>query len=172
MEGVLALTYQVSEVCADEARRAECDERMENAHAFGEDMHREGMRILSADRNQMILVSDWLEDFDNATFSITRSIIFFIRDNGALKLLAFNPFDGPLIVKRGGEDREAVISRLYTMVADSDEDGLADTIETCEGRAPESGCLTTDPNKKDTDEDGFWDSTQSFFFKKVEETEN
>ena len=52
------------------------------------------------------------------------------------------------------------VSELSSVAAlvDSDEDGIVDKDEKCEGAAQyDPRCTKTDPNKKDTDGNGWWD---------------
>ena len=46
-------------------------------------------------------------------------------------------------------------------VSDSDMDGLPDINENCEGASQyDPNCIKTNPNEKDSDGDGWWDSIE------------
>jgi hypothetical protein len=50
------------------------------------------------------------------------------------------------------------------MIIDTDNDGLTDWNETCSGAgAYNPDCIETNPNNKDTDGDGWWDSIDDSF---------
>lgn len=70
--------------------------------------------------------------------------VAFIKINNTWKILAIS-------------DRKYVVD----ISIDSDGDGLADKEELCTA-SQNPWCKKTDPNKKDTNGDGWWDSTASF----------
>jgi len=97
------------------------------------------------DSKQIILATD----VKKSGTTYTRHSIVFTKDvNGNLKLV---------IIALYLNDEEAAMT-------DSDKDGLTDQEEKCEGASQYRGdCKVTDPTKRDTDSDGWWDGVEAKF---------
>jgi hypothetical protein len=77
-----------------------------------------------------------------------------------------SPAEGPIIAN-GNSTAVEVTSRLQALVKDTDKDSTPDQTELCVGElAQREECVKTDPAKRDTDNDGWWDGIESAFYKK------
>jgi len=168
LTGIKSLSYQLSPTCADEAKTEECNALMDNAYFFGKDMKEKDFTNIWSDSKQIILSTDFQKkDVGTTTVAYTREIIYFIQNSqGSSKILYFSPEDGVIILRKDLSDEE-IDTRIRNMTKDSDQDGLPDTVETCAGYAVEANCPNkiTDPNKRDTNGNGFWDGIEIFFKK-------
>jgi hypothetical protein len=101
---------------------------------------------------------------DNKTdyYGYTQGFVKFIKKDGVWKLLSTgdSSWGVTAITTVDGTNRtqtEADIT-LKEMMLDSDKDGLSDMSEKCEGsKIGDKSCVKTDPNKRDTDGDDWWD---------------
>ncbi len=168
LDGIKSLSYQLSPTCSDVTKTKDCNALMDNAYFFGKDMKEKDFVNIWSDSKQIILSTDFKrQDFGTTTAAYIRGIIYFVRDaRGDSKILYFSPEDGAAInrTKIAPDQLEA---RLVNMTNDTDQDGLPDTVETCAGYAVEANCPNkiTNPNKRDTNGDGFWDGVKIFFRK-------
>jgi len=97
---------------------------------------------ISEDKNQIIMSTEPLTRTDTEGYSI--SSLYFIKDvNGKILLLRMNKKDEVGLFK------------------DTDGDNLTDEEENCTGVSQyDPKCIKTNPNLKDTDDDGWWDSIE------------
>lgn len=163
LEKLSALSYQLSETCKDESKRKDCEALMDNVAYFGTAFSRENMKVFGRDRKQIILAGEFQEILEGDVPSITRPIIYFVREDDAVKLLSFNPFQGAFFF-RGDAATSTVSERLWASIADSDNDSLPDKTENCEDNESGPDCVKTNPSKKDSDGDGWWDSIEALFY--------
>lgn len=164
LETVRTLSYQLSEACLDPARREECNALMDNVYSFGSEFKKEGFTEMDFDQRQIILSTPFTKNLEGEAPSMTRAVIYFVRPSGRpLQFLSLKPFDGAFII-RTGQATSTIDTRLEQMVLDSDKDGLPDEIETCADA--DTACIRTDPKKRDTDGDGWWDGIEALFYKK------
>ncbi|MHB0978057.1 MAG: hypothetical protein ACYC1K_01445 [Minisyncoccota bacterium] len=168
LDGIKSLSYQLSPTCADATKTEDCNALMDSAYFFGKDMNEKDFVNIWSDSKQIILSTDFKrQDFGTTTAAYIRGIIYFVRDaQGNSKILYFSPEDGAA-VNRTKIAPDQLEARLVNMTKDIDQDGLPDTVETCAGYAVEANCPNkiTNPNKRDTNGDGFWDGVESFFRK-------
>lgn len=137
---------------------------MDSAYDFGSNLTRENLTITYSDKNQIILVSEYERMEDDTLIGYMREIIYFTRDKkGQPKLLSFNHLDGSLVYKSKGVTTEEIEERLKVMLTDSDQDTLPDEVEACTDPNKYNACTNTDPNKKDSNGNGWWDSIERFF---------
>jgi hypothetical protein len=163
LEALKKVAYQLSPTCKDTQKRTECETLMLSAASFGREINRENIGLLGRDDKQTILVSPYYKNEEGESPSMIRTIIFLARDEERLKLLAFNPFQGTFML-RLDQATSTISTRLDDMTRDSDKDGLADMDEKCEDANGPSDCRETNPNKRDTDGDGWWDSLGRLFY--------
>jgi hypothetical protein len=170
VSGLKTYSYKVSDTCQNTASTTECFARMDTAAGMVAQFFANKAAFTNVwfDNKQTILSTDYkLEDATTSpTASENRSIMFFARDNsGHLKVIYFSqPYDSIVWTKIGGAtDENQVVLALKNMIIDSDSDGLTDQTENCTflGVDPAT-CVKTDPNKRDTNKDGWWDSTEIF----------
>lgn len=160
-----SVAYQLTAACKDPARRTECDGLMDNAFNYGSGFREEDMTHLISDKKQLILVSDYVKNLEGEAPSVTRGVIYFVRQDGALKFLSFKPFDGSFIIRTEGAATSTIEARLAEMVKDADGDTLPDEVELCKGDNVDPNCAKTNPKAKDSNGDGWWDSIEALFYK-------
>ncbi len=113
---------------------------------------------------QAIYSTGLLKDNKPESYGYKKGIIMFVNDKGGWKILSKNELvwsvpstttaDGLKITQAEADKslKEMVID------IDKDKDGLTDNEETCSGNFKNNkDCKKTDPNKRDTSGDGWWD---------------
>lgn len=168
LDGIKSLSHQLSPTCADATKTKDCNTLMDSAYSFGKDMKEKDFVVIWSDSKQIILSTDFKrQEIGTTTATYTRGVIYFTRDSkDNIKVLTFNPEDG-IAINRDKIAPDQLEARLINMTIDSDQDGLPDTVETCAGFAVEANCPNkiTNPNKRDTNGDGWWDGVEIFFRK-------
>ena len=164
VEGLKILSYQLSDDCLDESKLAKCKERMGTAYYFGQSFNLDDITKISYDKKQIILSTDYTKTLEATSTGMIRGLIYFVRDGSDIKFLSMEPFDG-IVTLRSTEATTTAEARLKELTQDSDRDYLPDIEETCEDTNSASNCIKTNPKKRDTDGNGFWDSTQVLFYK-------
>lgn len=155
-------SYALSDTCLDNKKKKECEELMSNAYFFGAGIERASLTHTLYDNKNVILLGDYKETVSNGVVSVARPVIYFVRDGKSVKLLSFNPFQGSFLVI-GESSTSTAMTKVYAAVQDSDGDTISDMTEECRDFIQTEGCEKTDISKRDSDGDGFWDSTQSLF---------
>ena len=79
LEGVKSLSHQVSETCANQATRAECEVLMYNVVVFTQDFHKEDFNNVFFDERQIVMFTDPTETAEGG--SLAQVILFFTRTN-------------------------------------------------------------------------------------------
>ena len=156
------LSYQLSDACKDKEQEAECFNRMDSVSYFGSNLKKEDMKNIWSDSKQIILTSDLRREDDKDIIGYSKSIIYFVYDKGVIKLLKFNDSKGVSMPKEG-RTVEEINDYLQKRMEDTDQDGIEDEIESCIDQG--ESCVKTDPKKRDTDKDGFWDGVEAQFNK-------
>ncbi|MFZ2048812.1 MAG: hypothetical protein WAV25_00710 [Minisyncoccia bacterium] len=165
LETVTRLSYQLSDTCKDPKQTKGCDSLMDNASWFGGQMKKSDYTNVWYDNKQIILFTKENVVSTTTVKGIYRGFIYFTRDtNGTPKFLSLNP-EVVAYVKTENKTPTEVDVEIQTMIKDSDEDGLADAIETCRENAL-STCIKTDPNKRDSNNNGWWDGIEVLFYTK------
>lgn len=166
LESLQIYSHQTSDTCKDSAREAECFALMDNVYELGKDFNKDDFIHVWADEKQIILSTDYnlLEDNTFATLrGLIRSVIYFTIIDENPKVLYFSNFDGTFLLQEDFTADE-IDARLRELVRDTDEDGLPDEIEICAGLEEDTSCVKTDPKKRDSDGDGWWDGVEIFFY--------
>lgn len=165
LDGVRSVVYKLAPVCEDPKMRIDCESRMGSAHAYGKELRKESFTNIWSDDKQMILSSDfWIEDSDDmGLIGRFRSIIFFVKDpSGNWKILSWSPNKGGATSK-GEAGNEELMSRILIWTEDKDEDGISDYSEECLDKPNDENCVKTDPKRRDSDNDGWWDGIEVYF---------
>lgn len=160
LEGVKSTVYKISPVCEDPKTSIDCTARMGAAYKYGSKLNKDDFVNIWSDENQTILASNFKINEDDASIGRNRSIIFFVKDNGVLKMLSFSPIKGAT-VQKGNASREELIDRITGYTEDKDNDGTADYDEECLSVKEGQTCVKTNPTLRDTDGNGFWDGVQA-----------
>jgi hypothetical protein len=161
LEGVRSTVYKVAPVCDDPKGRLDCEARMGLAYNYGSALKKEDFVNVWNDQYQIILSTDFKIQEDDTAISRKRGIIFFIRnENGDLKLLSFSPSKGAFSTK-GDAPKEEIDARIIRWSEDNDNDGIADYSEECLDAQDKNTCTKTDPKKRDTNGNGWWDGVEA-----------
>jgi hypothetical protein len=147
---------------------------MDNVYSIGSSLKKEYFTYTWSDNKQIVLATDWSIGTEGDFATRMRAIIYFVIDqSGNIKLLSFKPAQGTFISKYDKDasgnpvklsDKE-LNDRLIKFTEDKDQDGIEDFIETCSGISDTSACIKTDPTKRDTNGNGFWDGLEAIFYK-------
>jgi hypothetical protein len=162
IEGVKSLSYQISDDCKDIAKKARCEEKITSVYLIGTALHKDDFKNIWSDKKQIILTTDFFRADDEDYAGLARSAVFFVKDGGKIKVLSFTPGRGAFTPKASSTEAE-IITILNAKSKDEDQDGLQDAAETCTD-LESSNCVKTDPTKRDTDGDGYWDGIEALFY--------
>ena len=158
------LSYQLSNTCKDDTKTKECNALMDNAYSYGYGLHKQDITHVEYDSEQIILTSDYQESLDGEMPSLLREIVYFVRVGDEIKFLSFNPFQGSFIT-RGTLATTTISTHLLDLTKDNDNDGLPNETEMCIDMTSAPDCVKTDPNMKDSNGNGWWDSIEALFYK-------
>lgn len=100
---------------------------------------------------------------DDEVYKYSQGTVMFINKDGSWKILLTSPERGWNVVKSGTNSTPAQIEKdLQAMMLDSDKDGKKNDEETCSnGEQYNSRCVKSDPNKRDTNGNGWWDGIEA-----------
>ncbi|MBC7982101.1 hypothetical protein H7X65_03430 [Candidatus Parcubacteria bacterium] len=160
--GYMSLSYNQYPACAS---KAECDMMFQIVNAITDSINQKEYVNKWEDSKQIILSTNIKKIDTAAEKSYTKEYLFFVKDsNGNVKVLG-NSSSGLHISKSGSNSTsEAQTAELELSVADTDQDGVSDIKEKCEGASKyDKTCKKTDPTKRDTDGDGWWDGVEARF---------
>ena len=164
LPGLKTVSYQLSEACTDPKQIDDCYKLMDTVYVFGSQFKEADFKNMWADSKQIILFTDLVKDTsDPESIGYTRGVIYFTRDSSGIKLLSFNPAYGDYVSTKG-KDAATVEQQLQALLKDTDQDGLLDADESCV-RPTLFICNKTDPKKRDTNGNGWWDGVEGLFYK-------
>ncbi len=168
IEGVKSLSYQLTDSCKNystEEEKKDCDARMSTVAFFGGAFAKKDFVHIWSDNRQIILATDFRIEENEEAISKTRSMIYFVIDGGVIKVLKFDPAKGSIMKKTSEITKEERDRKLLEFTTDADMDGIEDYLEKCLSISQDSSCTKTDPTKRDSDGDGFWDGIEALFYK-------
>lgn len=173
-----SLSYQLSDSCKkekeDESMKKDCEAKMDNVSNIGSTFTKDGIENVWSDKKQILLSTSWVDIENETLVGRFRSIVYFVIDeNGNIKILSFKPAQGSFVNKvikeEGKEDvilsQKEIQSKLEEATHDKDMDGIEDYLEVCGDPGTAKDCVKTDPKKRDTDGNGYWDGVQTLFYK-------
>jgi hypothetical protein len=158
------LSYQMSATCKDNSKIKECNDLMDNAYNLGSNFTLQSLNHMIYDSKQIILWTDYNKLVNSDPVSTIRGVIYFVREGGSIKFLSFKPFDG-IIIFRGTDATSTLLTKLDKATLDTDSDTIPDTTELCADQNTPKDCVQTDPTKRDTDGDLWWDPIEALFYK-------
>ncbi|OHA88664.1 MAG: hypothetical protein A2741_02195 [Candidatus Zambryskibacteria bacterium RIFCSPHIGHO2_01_FULL_43_27] len=166
IEGVKSLSYQVSESCAKPELKKECEEKMLAVYTAGIAMNEKGFTKAFIDSKQAILKTEVrVEEKDESFVATEGQIVFAVNSSGKMSLLHLDPAQIWTVRKNNASTTAELKARLSLFTKDSDLDGLSDDLERC--IFPDDWivfvCNETNPIKRDSDNDGWWDGVEYFF---------
>lgn len=162
-EALKEYAYAISDACKDAQKESECFQKMDAVYAAGSKFTEKDFSIVLSDAKQGILLTSLSPTSADNSIGYTRSTIFFVRDsNGNPKLLSFKNLEEWRVKKNPASTTAEIDQALSAMVKDTDQDGLPDEVERC--IFPENMlvvyCNESNPNKRDSNGDGYWDSIE------------
>lgn len=171
MSGVASLSYQLSDSCSkalknsgDNSSKTDCLGKIENAYSMGSAFKQSDFTNVWSDSRQIILSTPW-KNWDGSNIGgLLRSIIYEVNTSSGLKVLYFNNAAGVFLPMGASTTRAQMDAELERRTVDTDQDGIPDYDEKCTNQ--DSTCVKTDPNKLDTNGNGFWDGVERLFYKK------
>jgi len=156
-----SVSYQNSDTCNDPTKTKECNDLMDFAYKNGAQFVEKDFTNVWFDHKQIILSTDFHTEQSDMTRSFVRKVIYLVRDSkGTPKILSLTVPDEvtyTIIDKNQPMATSTVDARLEFRTKDSDKDGLPDEVETCSYQGAPSDCIKTNPNKRDSLGDGWWD---------------
>ncbi len=167
--GLKSVAHQTSDTCNDPIKTTECNDLMTGVYDIGIKFVEKDFSIVWFDSKQIILSTDFQTESGDTTRSLVRKIIYFTRDSkGVPKVLSFSTPDEvtyAVINKSEPIATSTIDARLEFRIKDSDQDGAPDEVETCSYQGAPSDCIKTDPNKRDSIGDGWWDGIRALIRK-------
>lgn len=164
LSGIKSLSYQLSPTCQDPKQLSECQKLMDTVVYLSSYMSKNQINNVWYDSKQIILSSDYHKSVQPDQVGYQRAIIYFTRDKDRIKLLSFNPADGIVLANTKGMSTSSLDAKLSSLTKDTDKDGLSDAAETCSSQIIQT-CTHTDPGKRDTNGNGWWDGIENLFYK-------
>lgn len=164
LEGISSLSHQLSDTCLDPELTEECYALMDNVVLISKEFDKTEFVNVWRDRKQIVLSTDWQVEENEVVKGYYRNVIYFTRDwKGSPKLLSMSaPIDFVYLPKEGLSPEE-LDKMLQEKIVDTDKDGLDDEVENCTFTGAPTECEYTDPLKRDSNNNGWWDSTESLF---------
>lgn len=166
LAAVTSLSYQISATCKDPKQQTNCFKAMDTVASTTKSFKESDFTTVLFDAKQIILLTPWHEEETDIAFGEARSEIYFTRDSkGVPKILFFTQPEEIVFLFKGKNEAKATwVKSLTPRIKDTDEDAQADEVENCLYPGVDKTCIKTDPTKKDTNGNGWWDSTESFFY--------
>jgi hypothetical protein len=166
IDGLKTVTYQLGGTCSDPTKTKECYQIMDDVYEKVKIFNKEDFINVDFDSKQIVLATDhWTSQSDN-TRSLLRQIIYFYRDPvSGPKVIAYTvPFEVTFVTIDFSlkTATSTIDTRLKERVQDSDRDYLPDEIESCSTEGASPDCPKTNPNKRDSKRDGWWDGVRIF----------
>lgn len=163
INGINTIFYKPLPPCSD---AQECSEILDFIYNMVSQLNEKDFVNRWEDSKQIILSTNPKKDDYLEAKRYKKDYIYFTKDDsGNLKLLSLILGKTWSHTTKNTNLTEAQIEQeLQKMMLDTDQDGLTDMEETCSGGEqynPE--CVKTDPLKRDTDGNGWWDGTEKKF---------
>ncbi len=152
--------YALSDVCKDPKQEKACFDKMDAVYAAGSKLQEGDFVIRHEDGKQGILETNLMPISSDTGFGYRKSIIIFVKDgSGNPKLISLKPSEEWRVKRNPASTTAELQKSLEDMVKDTDQDGLTDHIEQCifADNMLMISCVESNPNKRDSDGDGYWD---------------
>lgn len=155
------VSYQLSQACTPTPVTDECKSKMSAVYEAGKSITRNDFSEVWSDQKQAIVLSEAKKLEDSQSVGYQKSIIIFAKNSqGQYGLLALDPQRSWLAKKSATTTNESLYKTVGDSMIDSDKDGVTDDFEKCifpDSLIILSDCIKTDPSKRDTNGDGWWD---------------
>jgi len=162
------LSYKVSDACADPKQEKECFAKMDAVYEIGSKLKENDFVNILEDSKQAILSTNVTRIDSDSELGATKATIIFIKDDkGNPRLAALKPNETWVINRTSTSTVSTLEAKLEATLKDTDNDGKTDELERCV--FPDNyvvfACEKTDPTKKDSNANGYWDSVESYLSK-------
>jgi len=160
-----SLSYKVSDTCADPKQEKECFAKMDAVYEVGSKLKQNDFVNVLEDDKQAILSTNFTRVNSDSELRATKAVIMFIKDDsGNPKLASLKPNEIWVVGRTSTSTVSILEAKLQAMLVDTDKDGLTDELERCV--FPDNyvvfACEKTNPAKKDTNGNGYWDSVEAY----------
>lgn len=152
--------YTLSDTCKDAKLQKECNEKMNAVYTLGSKLREADFVNVWEDSKQGILSTNLTRVDTDRDYGYSKSYILFAKDSsGNPKLISLKPNEEWRVKKNPASTTAELLKGLEDLVKDTDMDGLTDQIEKCifADNMLVVSCEESNPNKRDSDGDGYWD---------------
>lgn len=157
---------ELSSTCSDPTKTKECNLLMDDVATVGATLHEEDFTHILFDDKQIILSTDFKKEDYSQLRGYAHSVIYFTRDGlGNPLVTGFGPTQGRYLAKLPNQAEAELEAALAERLIDADKDGISDFVESCLEVEKDKTCTKTDPTRRDTDGNGYWDGIEYFFSK-------
>jgi hypothetical protein len=162
-EAIAAVSWKVSDACASELT-AECADRIRAVVTATENMEAGQLTVVIADDKQAILATPvrFFETPD--AYFAEQKVAYLARKDGTWRVAGIDPGRLWSVPRTSVMPPEEAKKRLEADILDTDRDGVTDRMERCD--LPPTmqwmPCTQTDPEKRDSTGDGWWDGIRQF----------
>lgn len=162
-EAIIAVSWKVSDACSAELT-PECADRIRAVVEATENMEASQLTVAVVDDRQAIL-STPVRFFETPdAYFAEQKVAYLARKDGTWRVAGIDPGRLWSIPRTSVMSQEEVRKRLEADILDSDRDGITDRMERCD--LPPTmqwmPCTQSDPEKKDSKGDGWWDGIRQF----------
>jgi hypothetical protein len=171
-DNLKTVSYQLSQSCTPTPVTDECKSKMSAVYEAGKYITRNDFAEVWSDQKQAIVLSEAKKMEDSQSVGYQKSILVFAKNSqGQYGLLALDPQRSWLAKKSATTTNESLYKTVSDSMIDTDKDGVTDDFEKCifpDSILVISECIKTDPAKRDTNGDGWWDGVGMYIdsFKK------
>lgn len=166
IQGIKSLSRELSPTCSDPSKVKDCNLLMDDIAAVGAIFSEKDFTHILYDDKQIILSTDFKREDYSQLRGYTRTVIYFTRNaEGNPLITGFGPTQGRYLAKLSKQTDTELEKALTLRLVDTDKDGLPDFVEACKEIEKDKVCTPTDPNKRDTNGNGYWDGIEIFFRK-------
>lgn len=168
LAGLSGYSFYLSDVCKDPKQKNECFAKMDALVEAARPLVQKDFVNEWKDNKQAIFSTNFIPHNGGIDLGYARSIIVFGKDkDNRYKILSLNPQQLWQIKRNAASSTEEVEKKLSLMIKDTDQDGVTDEFENC--IFPENllvmSCTKSDPKKRDTNGDGWWDGVEMYIQK-------
>jgi hypothetical protein len=161
--GVKSLASKFAGICSkvetDPSMRDKCFGVLDDLYNTGITLKKNDFSNSSFDGRQVILSTNPIQTDTGDKIETSKKLIYFTIDtSGEMRLLGLE-MGRSFSVEKKDLSVEEINSQIEQKIMDTDKDGVEDRVESCEIRKL-SVCTPTDPLKKDSDGDGYWDGIE------------
>jgi hypothetical protein len=166
LPSVTSLSYQLSDTCKDPKQLKDCYAKMDSVSSVVGVFKQTDFTHIAYDAKQIIIYTDWHTEKTDLAYGYARNIIYFVRKaDGTPQVLSMSLPEEIVYTLIAKGDTDATLQKeLAPRLVDTDGDTLENEVENCTYPNAPKTCVKTDPTKKDSLGDGWWDSIRPLFY--------